>query len=121
VKVRCKLLLDSLGRPQESSPALTLGKTYHVLSVILDVHTTWLVRLVADDDETVGLFRLCQFDVTSAKVPASWVATWNESGVFELTDERWSNTGFWDRFYDRDADALRVFEQERSRIVASDP
>ena len=121
MKVRCKLLLDSVGRRQESSPTLTLDKTYHVLSVILDVHGTWLVRLIADDNEMVGLFPLRLFEVTSATVPGSWIATWNERGVFELTAEQWNSIGFWDRFYDRDADALRVFEQERERIVASDP
>jgi len=117
VKVRCIQLLDALGGARETSPWLTLAKDYHVLSLIFDANGTWLVRLWTDA-ETIGLFPLRQFEILDPKVPASWIATWNRHGVFELTSPSWAQEGFWDRFYEHDADAVQTVHREMVKIVA---
>jgi len=48
MKVRCVKLLDALGRPQERSAWLTLGKVYHVLEIVQDMRKKWLLRVPGD-------------------------------------------------------------------------
>ncbi len=121
MKVRCKKLIDSRGNPQERSPWLTLGKVYHVLEVVQDIHGNWQLRAEGDGINGPALFRLEQFEIISAKVPDTWVVRWNDKGVFSLTSEAWSQLGFWERFYDRDPEARKVFEEEKTRILRADP
>jgi hypothetical protein len=98
-----------------------VGKVYHVLSIVLDIHGRWLLRLMGDTEPGVGLFPLGQFEIVSAKVPGSWIVTWNTEGVFELTTEAWNQPGFWERYFEHDATAQRTFEHEMRRIVDADP
>jgi hypothetical protein len=121
MKVRCTKLLDTLGNPQTSSAWLTIGKVYHVLSVVQDTRGQWLLRLVTDSQSDVGLFPLEQFEMVSARIPDSWIVTWNEEGVFELTTAAWNEPGYWDRYFDNERDAQITFEREMMRIVAADP
>jgi hypothetical protein len=121
MKARCIKLTDSRGNPQEHSRWLTLGKVYNVLEVVLDSHNRWLVRLVGDGVDAVGIFQLDQFEIVSAKIPNVWIARWNDRGGFLLTTEAWSQPGYWERYYDRDLEARKVFEQERAKIVGAEP
>lgn len=121
MKVRCVKLLDTRGNPQTHSAWLTLGKIYHVLSVVLGARGIWLLRLVGDTVPGVGLFPLQQFEIVSSRVPSSWIITWNSNGVFELTTEAWNQPGFWERYFEHDAAAIRVFEEQRKMIVEADP
>ena len=115
MKVRCIQLVDPLGAVRETSPWLTIGKEYHVLSLIYATGK-WLVRLWTDDG-TVGLFPLQQFEITSPKVSALWIATWNRSGVFELTTRSLAQEGFWDRYYDNEMDAIQIVDGEMKKII----
>ena len=120
MKVRCIKLLDSRGNAQEKSPWLTVGKVYHVLSLVFGTQQKWLVRLIGDGLNGVALFPLDQFEIVSPKLPGQWVVTWAANGVFELTAEAWSRPGFWEQFYDQDAEARKIFEQEKNNIVQAD-
>src|SRR3954469_17358286 len=119
MKVRCTKLIDALGNPQLQSAWLTVGKVYHVLSVLSDAQGRWLLRLLADSQPGVGLFPLQQFEIVSSEIPRSWVVTWNKEGVFELTTTAWSEPGFWERYFDCDPNAQAVFEREMAAIVTA--
>ena|SRR2546425_9075809 len=121
MKVRCTKLIDVRGSPQLRSNWLTIGNVYHVLSIVLDIHGSWLLRLIGDTHPGVGLFPLQQFEVLSSKIPDTWIITWNSKGVFELTTNAWNQPGFWERYFDNDSEAIRIFEEERRKIVESDP
>jgi hypothetical protein len=121
MKAKCAKLIDARGNPQEHSPWLTVGKVYHVLSVLLDINGQWVLRLVGDGINGLALFNLEQFEFISARIPNTWIATWSTKGTFELTTEPWNRPGFWEKYYDRDPDALRIFEEERRKIVEFDP
>ncbi len=121
MKARCTKLIDTLGNPQTRSSWLTVGKIYHVLSVILDAQGRWTLRLLADSQPGVGLFPLEQFEIVSSKLSGRWIATWNNQGAFELTTEAWNEPGYWDRYFDSDSNAHATFDKEMAAIVASDP
>jgi hypothetical protein len=121
VKVRCVKLVDALDQPTGQSPWMTVGRTYHVLSVVLDKHSRWLLRLVSDENRDVGLFRLEQFEVLTTRIPASWVLEWSNAGTFELSPSAWLAPGFWERYFEHDKTAHDEFERESHKIIQSDP
>lgn len=121
MKVRCTKLIDVTGKAQTSSAWLTIGKIYHVLSVELDTDRRWLLRLVGDTEPGIGLFPLQQFEVLSSKIPNTWIIAWNSNGAFELTPNEWHQPGFWERYFEHDLEAIRIFEEEKRKIVIADP
>jgi hypothetical protein len=38
----------------------------------------------------------------------------------ELLPEPWTQPRFWERYYDGDPDAVRIFEEETRKIVGAD-
>jgi len=94
MKVKCLITTDAWNNPSTSSPWLTIGKIYHVLAVELDSRNRWLLRLVGDLDEGVGLFPLAQFEIVSARIPDAWVVSWYAGGGFELSPASWLEPNF---------------------------
>jgi hypothetical protein len=121
MKVKCVRLHDVSGKSQEKSSWLTIGNMYHVLEVIQGSNKKWMIRLVGDGLNGVALFPLEEFEVVTHKLPDAWIIKWGKDGFFQLTPELWSHAGFWERFYDKDSDAIRIFEEERKKIVNADP
>lgn len=120
MKVRCIRLLDSSGKPQEKSAWLTIGKIYHVLE-LFQGQNTWLLRLIGDGLNGLAIFRLEQFEIATLKIPPSWIVAWGKDGSLHLRPESWNQPGFLERYYDKDADAMRIFEEERRKIIEADP
>jgi hypothetical protein len=110
-----------MGKRQDKSSWLTIDNIYHVLEVVQDADRKWMVRLLGDESNGPALFRLDEFDIVSSKIPVSWVVVWGKNDFFQLTPEPWKDTGFWERYYDGDHEAIRVFEEERRKIVDADP
>lgn len=116
MKVKCIRIVDSSGQTQERSAWLTIGKVYDVLAIECDIYGRWLLRLIGDGLNGVALFEKDQFEVVSSKVLPTWTVSWNDKGGFKLMPEAWSQPGFWERYYDREPEALSIFEQEMQRI-----
>jgi len=119
MKVRCVKLFDIKGKSQNSSPWLKVGTVYQVLSVVHS-HGKWLFRLIGESSNGVALFEREQFEIVHAKLPSSWVPAWNQKGDFELGPEAWSTPGFWERYYDREDEAVRLFDSEVEKLEAMD-
>lgn len=120
MKVRCIRLFDSAGKLQEKSTWLTIGKVYHVFEVVHE-RGRWLLRIMADEPNGLALFQLEQFEIVTPKIPATWTISWGKDGFFELAPQQWCHTGFWESYYDRDPDTVRIFEEERRKIIEADP
>lgn len=119
MKVRCIKLLTFDGTPQSTSRWISVGTTYDVLTIELDRNGLWLVRLISDCANEVALFSIDGFEVVSQILAPSWVANWTADGCFQLAPEAWLDVQFWERFYDRDPEAIRTFETELARIKAA--
>jgi hypothetical protein len=119
MKVRCVRLLDPLGKPQVKSSWLTIGETYHVLEIVQD-QGRWLFRLMGDEPNGVALFAREQFEITTSKIPESWVPGWGKDGFFELAPQAWGQIGFWEKYYDKNPEAVRIFEEERRKIISAE-
>jgi hypothetical protein len=121
MKVRCTKLIDAFGNPQERSPWLTLGEVYDVLAVHYDIDRKWLFYIVGDGPNGLALFPLEQFEIVSAKLSSTWITSWKENGLFQLAPEPWTRPEFWEEYYNRKLDAVRVFEEEKRKIIDADP
>jgi hypothetical protein len=118
--VRCIKLANVKGESQTTSSWLTVGKTYQVLSIELDMDGNWFFRLNGDSSNGVALFEKDQFEIISAALPSSWVPAWNHKGGFELAPKAWTTPGFWERYYDREDEAVRLFDSEMKKLGAVD-
>jgi hypothetical protein len=122
MKVRCIQLFDSAGKPRlQKDSWVTLGKTYHVLEIVQD-QSRWLLRLIGDNElNGPAVFRLEQFEIVTPNIPSSWIVTRDKDDSIKLRPERWNQPGFWERYYDKDPEAIRIFEEERRKIIENDP
>ncbi len=119
MKVRCIQILDESGNPAERSGWARLGAVYHVLGIWIEPEQTRL-RLIGEQP-TPALYQPEMFDVVSTIIPVTWVITSPKRGYFSLGPSAWSRAGFWEEYFDGDAEARACFEEERKKIVASDP
>jgi hypothetical protein len=115
MKAECVRLLGNDGEPQDQSCWLTIGKRYEVLEILFFRDRGWLLRLIGDVPNGVALFQLEMFEIVDPRIPPNWIATWGDKGTFCLSPRPWTDTGFWERYYDRDPKAIKIFEEERMR------
>ena len=59
--------------------------------------------------------------MASFKIPPTWIIRLGPGGWIELTPKPWAQTGFWERYYDGDADARTIVEEEWRKIIEADP
>lgn len=91
---------------------LTLNREYDVLSVLMTPKGPVKLRIIADDGRTPILAEASLFAMSSQPVSPSWSLVIREGGVVELGPSSWLEPGFWERYFDRDADALSEFEEQ---------
>lgn len=91
---------------------LTLNREYDVLSVLMPPKGPVKLRIIADDGRTPILAEASLFAMSSQPVSPSWSLVIREGGVVELGPSSWLEPGFWERYFDRDADALSEFEEQ---------
>jgi hypothetical protein len=98
---------------------LTLNSEYQVLSVLMTPKGPAKLRIIADDGRTPILADASMFAMSSQPLPPSWVFAIREGGVVELGPPSWLDPGFWERYFDRDADAIMQFQKEIIRMEAT--
>ncbi|MFF5437122.1 hypothetical protein [Streptomyces achromogenes] len=95
------------------------GTEYTVLEVFFSGGGESFFRIDFAKDEDSALFNSEAFEVTSPKIPATWMMFPSGGRSFTLCPEPWSRPGFWESYYDHDPQALALYEQERRVIVES--
>lgn len=119
MKIRCVQLFDSGGKLVERSGWAKVGGLYHVLTIWIEPGRTRL-RLIGENP-TPALFEPEMFEIVSSVIPPTWVATSQQPGYFELGPAAWARRGFWEEFFDGRPEAVACFEEERNKILRSDP
>lgn len=119
MKVKCVQLLDGMGKLVDRSSWAKLGNIYHVLELWIEPGQTRL-RLLGEE-AVPALYQPEMFEVVSSIIPSTWVITSPKPGCFSLQPEAWTRPGFWEEFYDRKPEAIACFQEERQKIVNSDP
>ena len=118
MRVKCSEIINEHTKQiQASSHWLTLGKEYLVLSMeICDNEISYL--LIDDSNNGVpGLHYASQFEVMSNKIPTNWKINPGTLNIFTLGPQAWEEDEFWERCYDGDLDAIKVFKREATIIM----
>lgn len=113
VKALCVTLEDGCVR----DPWLTLNHEYQVLSILMAPKGPAKLRILADDGRTPILAEATMFAMSSQPLPQNWVASVREGGVVELGPAPWLVLGFWERYFNGEADAVAQFHREMHNIV----
>lgn len=115
MKVICtNVPMSPTGEMLETSPWVTVGAEYRVVSVVAEPARRVLVQIVTDDG-SLGLFDSTNFMTVDGAVPERWTARIGEGGVLELAPTAWLAPGFWEAYYDGDSDAVDAVESELRR------
>jgi hypothetical protein len=112
-----KALCISLGTDRESDPWLTLHHEYLILSVLVAGQGPAKFRVLADDKRTPILVEATLFAAEPQHLPPNWRAAVREGGVLELAPRSWLEHGFWERYFDGNADAVASFQAELQAMI----
>jgi hypothetical protein len=109
-----------LGMPADASKCqwLDRDRDHVVLSIERVSQTAMGYRIMSRINRAPMVFDACVFDIVDPSRPASWVPTETEAGV-EWSPQPWNEPGFWERAFDGDPEALKIYEQERDKIVGA--
>jgi hypothetical protein len=107
-----KVLCVDLGTGRDNDPWLTLNREYVVLSILMTNKGPAKLRVIADDNRTPILAEATLFASIPQSLPRTWVSIIREGGVLELGPPRWLELGFWERYFDGDAEAVAEFRDE---------
>lgn len=94
---------------QDDGNWLHFGVNYPVQAVYFDRQQGVRYRIISNDAATPALFPASDFTLVDGAIPAAWSAFVHPNGEFELSPAAWVEPGFWSRYFDGDAEAIRVF------------
>ena len=121
MKVRCIRLISHVdGSEMTDSPWLTVGRQYLVVSVVA-VPGRHVSLQIINDQSRLGMFDSRMFTTSHHSVPPNWVVKVSHEGVLEFAPEPWQEAGFWERFYNDEPEAIRICEEEISKILSDSP
>ncbi len=124
MKIKCVRLLNADGREVKFSPWLTLGRTYHVLSMWInkDGKRSYGIACGYREGEwpQIGSHQQECFEVVSDVVPSNWrIKIFQET--IDMSPAAWQEEGFYEAFCDHDPTTYSIFEHERDIILSEDP
>jgi hypothetical protein len=119
MKVRCvRITRSGDGRVEmDSSPWLTLGREYTVVSVAAQHSGRTHFRLITDAG-SLGVFQSTDFETSNSTLPSAWVAQLSD-GYLELAPAAWMERGLWESYYDGDARADEIVKRGIRAVIES--
>ena len=78
------------------------------------------LQVVDDVEQAPSWWDSEMFMTTDARVPANWVAQVGEGGAVRLGPARWLAPDFWESYFDREPEAIKVFNEELARMLADE-
>lgn len=118
--VRCvRIISENTGQLVTNSPWLSIGKLYRVLSLEIAPRYVILIRMIGDEP-TPALFDFRQFEIVSENIPSNSVVHFGNTNLFVLGPAKWNVEGFWERYFDGEAEEQRIFDEEREIIEIED-
>ncbi len=91
---------------------------YVVLEVGTMVNKTYY-RIQSEDNQTPALFEASLFRIVDPHLPASWIAMMNNDVfIIKLIPIAWAEEGFWERYFDGNCDALKIYADVVQQIYS---
>jgi hypothetical protein len=107
-------LLASMPLDSSECRWLSRQRDYIVLSIERSGESMKF-RIASEMNGTPVLFDSAIFEVVDEAQPGTWIATPTEAGI-ERSPEPWTVTGFWERFFDGEPDAVQIFKEESEKL-----
>ena len=101
---------------KETSGWLRTGSNYAVQEIFFEKQRGVSYRIISDDAATPAFFPANECTIIDGSIPSSWKAHIYDTGSFVLSPPAWLEPGFWERYFDDDPEAKRIFEQNISSI-----
>lgn len=121
MRVRCIRIPSPVeGAVLESSPWVTVGREYTVLSLIATFKGFIRLQLRIDDERGLRYFASDCFVTVDTSIPPNWIARVRDGGHLEFAPESWQAVGFWESYYDDDPAAREAVDRELL-ILLPDP
>lgn len=117
MKVRCIELRNTLGVPISSSPWLTKGALYDVLSMRIETEIRVTIQVLTDPHHMPGIFDFALFEIIDNALPQNWTVE-KEDGIITFSPKSWRVLGFWEKFFDNDDECRKIFADELAQIIA---
>jgi len=96
---------------------LRAGAEYAVQAIYFDPDQGVRYRIISDDAATPALFVASAFTVIDGRIPESWRAHAYSGGSFVVGPVAWQEPGFWERLFDGDTEARRLFDINTIHIL----
>lgn len=96
---------------------LRTAKEYIVLAVEQHSGGVTGYRIASEDGEQPVVFEAALFDVSDGHLPSSWVVMSLQGATLELGPAEFGRAGFWEEVFDREPEALEVYQATKERIL----
>jgi len=97
---------------------LRAEKAYVVLTVEQHSADSLGFRIESEDGGQPVVFKASLFEVLDGSLPKSWRVLSVRENVLELGPEPFGQEGFWERYFDRDPEALELYRLVKTMVIA---
>jgi hypothetical protein len=120
MRVRCVAITGSDGRLCADSAWIKVASEYPVLSLLVTSDGKTMLQVMSEDRRTPAWFAASMFETIDTSIAPNWVAKLRDDGVLALGPQNWLEPGFWESYFDGDAQARSDFDAESEAINLAD-
>jgi hypothetical protein len=104
------------GESASSSSWLRLDGEYAVIGLLAVPGRSVELQVIGESRQPPTWWPSDMFMTSDAALPSTWVAQVGDGGVLRMGPAPLLAEGFWERYFDRDPEATRAFDEELSRM-----
>lgn len=118
MKVRCiKIISPATGEELVESGWVQIGYEYVVIAIAAVPRKSVQFQILTEDS-TPSWWDSQMFVTVSSRIPSNWVALISSGGNLDVAPQPWLEPGFWEKYFDGDAHAREVFDEELVKILS---
>lgn len=106
------------GEAVASSSWLRLDIEYAVVGLLAVPGRSVELQVIGEGGHPPTWWPSDMFMTSDAALPSTWVAQVGEGGVLRMGPAPFLAEGFWERYFDREPEAMRVYDEELTRMDA---
>lgn len=115
--VKCvKIVSPATLKEVPEHPSIAVGACYEVFSIEISTDGRARFRIVGNEWDTPALWNSEMFDIVDGAMPDSWTAV-GANGSFSLGPAAVAEPGFWERYFDREPEAVAIYRRELGPLI----
>lgn len=118
MRVLCTAIRSPIsGERISASTWLRVDGEYVVVGVLALPGRRIELQILEEGGEAPSWWDSEMFLTIDARVPSNWVAHVGEGGALRLGPASWLAPDFWESYFDRTPEAIKVFNEELARML----